>query len=120
MLEKVAASVVASGKRLGGWSLSQVNMEELQRQDSPPQSPSPGPKPDNYGEAAGKLAEAFLKTDLGKKITDALSNDKLFKGSEDPGAKIAALAVVGAEAVAAVAEATRVLLDSLVVRGSTG
>jgi hypothetical protein len=98
-----AASVVASGKRLGGWSLSQVNMEELQRQDSPPQSPSPGPKPDNYGEAAGKLAEAFLKTDLGKKITAAVSNDKLFKGSEDPGAKIAALAVVGAEAVAAVA-----------------
>ena len=92
-----AASVVSSGDRLGGWSLSRVNFGELQRQPSPT-----SPQPNNYGEAAGKLAEAFLKTDAGKKIADAVSGS-VGKIGDDPAAAIATTAVVGADAVGAIA-----------------
>jgi hypothetical protein len=86
------ADAVSSDRRMTSWSLSKVNFAKVQRQ-TPNQ---PAPAPNNYQEAAGKLAETFLQTDIGKKLIDPLA-----KAGEDfigtlPGKIIAGSAAVGA------------------------
>jgi hypothetical protein len=64
--------------------------------------PTPGtaPAPNNYGAAAAKLAEAFAKTEYGKKLIDALLNEPLVKDAESflstlPGKIVAGSAAAG-------------------------
>ena len=99
--DRVAEAVLTDRPALS-WSLSKVNLRKVQRQAAP-MTPGnqPSPDPNNYKEAADKLAEAFLKTDIGKKLTDAAANDPLVKGAEDfvgtlPGKIIAGAAAAGA------------------------
>lgn len=93
-----AADLVMSGRHVPAWSISKVSVGNIQRQTSGDQ---PSPKPNNYDEAAKKLGEAFLQTDVGKKLTDAAKQDPLVKGAEGfidtlPGKIIAGAAAVGA------------------------
>jgi len=107
------ADHVTSGGHIGSWSLSKVDLTSanpVQRDtntandakaNDPHASPSPGPKPDNYDEAAKKIGEALLKTEPVKKIIDAIKNDPLVKGAETfidtlPGKVIAGAAAVSA------------------------
>jgi hypothetical protein len=92
------AEAVMSGRRTPAWSISKVRLGKVQRQTPGDQ---PAPKPNNYDEAAKKLGEAFLKTDVGKNLTDAAKQDPLVKGAEGfmdtlPGKIIAGTAAVGA------------------------
>jgi hypothetical protein len=106
--ERVAEKVSRGGK-IGrtstitptAWSFSKVDVSRVQR-DTPVQSPiqGTGPKPNNYDEALKKVAEAFLKTDLGKQITDAAQKDPVVKGVEGfvdtlPGKFVAGAAATG-------------------------
>ena len=66
---------------------------------TPPRSSTP--QPNNYKEGAEKLGEAFLKTDVGKKLQDAATQDPLVKGASDfigtlPGKIMAGAAATGA------------------------
>lgn len=95
--DRVAEAVIG-GRRAPAWSISKVKLGAAQRQTLGDQ---PAPKPNNYDEAAKKLGEAFLKTDVGKKLTDAAKQDPLVKGAEGfidtlPGKIIAGAAAVGA------------------------
>ena len=101
------AETVSNGGKLGSdhgnsWSFSKLDIGYVQRDSTgaPPAPPAPAPKPNNYDEAAAKLGEAFLKTDLGKQITDAAQKDPLVKGAEDfvgtlPGKIVAGAAAAG-------------------------
>jgi hypothetical protein len=87
-----------NGSRAPAWSISKVRLGNVLRQTPGDQ---PAPKPNNYDEAAKKLGEAFLKTGVGKKLTDAAKQDPLVKGAEGfidtlPGKIIAGTAAVGA------------------------
>ncbi|MGH9652075.1 MAG: DUF4157 domain-containing protein, partial [Bryobacteraceae bacterium] len=122
--DRVAAAVM-SGRRTPSWSISNMKLATVQRQA--PGSGSldrPAPKPNNYDEAAKKIGEAFLKTDAGKKLTDAAKQDALVKGAESfihtlPGKIIAGAAAVGVvSALAAThtplpAEIPEIPLDSI-------
>jgi hypothetical protein len=101
------ADTVSKGKGIRGWTLSHLEMGRIQRDSTgaPAPAPSTAPKPNNYDEAAAKLAEAFLKTEIGKKLTDAIKNDPLVKGATRlaesfidtlPGKIIAGAAATGA------------------------
>lgn len=92
------ADAVMSGRRTPSWSISKMTLGTVQRQSPGDQ---PAPKPNNYDEAAKKLGEAFLKTDVGKKLTDAAKQDALVKSAEGfvdtlPGKIIAGAVAVGA------------------------
>ena len=96
--ERVADEVMSGGGASRHWQISNVGLGNVQRQ---PSGQQPAPKPNNYDEAAKKLGEAFLQTDVGKKLTNAVSHDPLVKGAEDfvgtlPGKIIAGAAAVGA------------------------
>ena len=101
------AEAVSNGGRLSsshtGWSISKLDMSYVQR-DGADTTASAGasvaPKPNNYTEGLGKIGEAFLKTDLGKQITDAAQKDPLVKGAESffdslPGKIVAGAAAAG-------------------------
>src|SRR6187402_889869 len=108
------ADHITSGGNLGSWSLSKVDMSSLSapvqrdsataadvKANDPQSSPSPGPKPDNYDEAAKKIGEALLKTDAVKKIADEAKKQPIVKGAEAfidtlPGKIITGAAAVGA------------------------
>ena len=101
------AETVSKGGRIGNflgsaasWSLSKLNFGGVQRQ--PTGTPPAAPKPNNYDEALGKLAEAFLKTDIGKQITDAVQKDPLVKGAEGFVDTLPGKIVVGAAATGVV------------------
>lgn len=95
------ANAVMTGNRLPDWSVAKVRSGQIQRQaPSPTDQATPAPKPNNYKDAAEKLGEAFLKTDLGKKLKDAASQDPLVKGAESfldtlPGKIVAGAAATG-------------------------
>lgn len=100
--DRVADSVMSGGK-IPQWSFAKIGSGAMRRQTAPAapaNQPAPAPQPNNYTEAAGKLGEAFLATDLGKKLKDAASQDPLVKGTEDflstlPGKIIAGTAAAG-------------------------
>jgi hypothetical protein len=108
--DRVADTVSNGGKvtnLAGGFSLSKLNAsssgEVAQRDPSgaPPPAPGPAPKPNNYDEGLKKIGEAFLKTEAGKQILEAIKKDELVKGAEGfldtlPGKIIAGAAATGA------------------------
>lgn len=98
------AERVAAGDRVPGWTFGSAPISHVLRQGAPDDA-SP-PAPNNYKEAAEKLGEAFLKTDIGKKLKEAAAQDPLVKGAEDflgtlPGKIIAGAAASGAVAAMA-------------------
>ena len=101
----LAAKEVMTGGRIPEWSLAKINGRRIQRQPTPDvpiiQQP-PAPKPNNYGDAAKKLGEAFLKTDVGKKLKDAVSNDPMAKAAESFVATLPGKIITGAAAVGVV------------------
>jgi hypothetical protein len=98
------ASAVTSGERIPQWSIANVGVNQIQRQiaDSTDQQ-SPAPKPNNYKEGAEKLAEAFMQTDTGKKLTRAATEDPLVKAGEDFIASLPGKIITGAAAAGTVA-----------------
>ena len=96
------ADAALTGRRPASISLSTIGIGRVQRQPNPAAPGKlPAPQPNNYSEAAAKLAEAFLKTDVGKKLTDAAKSDPLAKGFQDfigtlPGKIITGAAAAGA------------------------
>ncbi|MGO9618559.1 MAG: DUF4157 domain-containing protein [Bryobacteraceae bacterium] len=99
---------MSAGGKIPAWSLAKVNFGQVQRQtgpSSPTSQPTPAPQPNNYEEGAEKLGEAFLQTDIGKKLEKTVT-DPLVKGAEDfigtlPGKIIAGAAATGAVAAMA-------------------
>ncbi len=99
------ADTVMSGGKIPQWSLAKMGGRPVQRQAAPDAptnqpAPAPAPQPNNYKDATSKLGEAFLQTDLGKKLKDAASQDPLVKGAEDflstlPGKIVAGTAAAG-------------------------
>ncbi|MGB6721670.1 MAG: DUF4157 domain-containing protein, partial [Terracidiphilus sp.] len=105
------ADAVTGGERVPPWSFSKVRAGQVQRQAAPDASASQAgsasqqpaaPQPNNYGDAAGKLGEAFLQTDVGKKLKDAATQDPLVKSAEDFAATLPGKIIVGAAAVGTV------------------
>ena len=99
--DKVAKTVSAGGQ-VRGWSIARLGMGEVQRQPVPGQDSAsqPSPQPDNYKEGAEKIGEAFLKTDVGRKLMQAVTDDPLVKAGESflsslPGKIITGVAAVG-------------------------
>ena len=101
------AAVIASGGRIPAWSIGRVGMSStastVQRDGPDASSPQQYPKPDNYGDAAKKAAEAFMKTDAGKKLEQAAKDDPLVKGASDFVGTLPGKIIVGAAATATVA-----------------
>jgi hypothetical protein len=111
------ADAVVSGSRVPAWSIAKIGMgagtNTIQR-DTPDGSgqPQQTPKPNNYDEAAKKAAEAFMQTDAGKKLLQAVESDPLVKDAKDlvttlPGILITGTAAAGA--VSALAAAHKAL-----------
>jgi hypothetical protein len=100
--DRVAAKV-SRGDRIASWSLSKLSESHVQRQDSGALVKDERPKPqsEEYKEAASKLGDAFLKTDLGKKLENAAkqAGDEFI--SSLPGKVIAGAAASGAVAALA-------------------
>ncbi|HEX4004732.1 MAG TPA: DUF4157 domain-containing protein [Acidobacteriaceae bacterium] len=101
--DRVADRVSAGGK-VPAWSFSRVSSAHVQR-DTPATDPNaqPSPQPNNYKEGAEKLGEAFLKTDVGKKLQDAASQDPLVKGASDFVGTLPGKIIAGAAGTAVVA-----------------
>ncbi len=100
-----AADAVSRGERIPQWSFGKVVPGQVQRQSTPDSSTTQQPtdvQPNNYKDAAAKLGEAFLQTDIGKNLKDAVSQDPLVKGAEDFLDTLPGKMVVGAAATAAV------------------
>lgn len=76
-----AADAVVSGRGLpsSGMSLSRIPVTQVQREEKPKSDE------DKYKEAAQKLGEAFLETEVGKKIKEQAANDPLVKGAKEAG-----------------------------------
>ena len=98
------AGTVASGGRIPSWSIGRVGMGSVQR-DGPDGSNAQqqAPKPNNYDDAAKKAAEAFMKTDIGKKLEQAAKDDPLVKGAADFVGTLPGKIIVGAAATGTVA-----------------
>jgi hypothetical protein len=104
------AETVSNGGKVGGsaseWSISKLNIGHIQRDSTgipdPSQPQDPAPKPNNYEEGLGKLGEAFLKTDLGKQITDAAKKQPIVKGAEDFADTLPGKIIIGAAAATTV------------------
>jgi hypothetical protein len=84
------------------WSFSKLDLNHVQRDGDKPAVQGPGPKPNNYDEALAKIGEAFLKTDLGRQITDAAQKDPVVKGVEGFLDTLPGKIVVGAAATGVV------------------
>lgn len=76
------ASAVTGGQTVSrsGLSLSHIPITQVQRDNGKPKS-----EEEKYKEAAQKLGEAFLETDLGKKLKEQVENDPLVKGAKEAG-----------------------------------
>ncbi|MBV9156957.1 MAG: DUF4157 domain-containing protein [Acidobacteriaceae bacterium] len=97
------ADEVMRGDRVRPFSIGQLGSAGVQRQGAPTNQQAGQPQPNNYSEGLKKLAEAFLETDLGKKLKDAVTNDPLVKGATDFFASLPGKVVAGAAATGAVA-----------------
>ena len=108
--ERVAETVSRGGKispstsiTETAWSFSRMDVNRVQRDGGDkPAVQGPGPKPNNYDEALKKIGEAFLKTDVGRQITDAAEKDPVVKGVEGFVDTLAGKIVVGAAATGVV------------------
>jgi hypothetical protein len=96
--DRVAATVLGGG-RIPAWSISKMGIGPIRRQPTP----QTVPPPNNYAEAGSKLAEAFLQTDIGKQLTQTLSEDPLAKAAEGFVSTLPGKVVAGAAATGAVA-----------------
>jgi hypothetical protein len=106
------ADHVAKGANMPEWSFARADAGRIQRQPSPDPAnqgasqegvaDQQAPQPNNYKDAAGKLTEAFLQTDVGKKLKDTVTKDPLVKDAEDFVGTLPGKIVVGAAAAAAV------------------
>ena len=102
------ADTVMSGGRVPSWSIAKVGMGggtgTVQR-DTPDGSnqQQQAPKPNNYGDAAKKAAEAFMKTDAGKKLLQAVESDPLVKSAKDLATTLPGIVIIGTAATGAVA-----------------
>lgn len=78
-----AANAVVSGRGLSspGLSLSRIPVTQVQREDGA----KPKSDEDKYKEAAQKLGEAFLETEVGKKLKEQAEHDPLVKGANEAG-----------------------------------
>lgn len=100
-----AANAVASGRGLSnsGLSLSRIPVTQVQREEGG----KPKSEEDKYKEAAQKLGEAFLETDVGKKLKEKAEQDPLVKGAKEAGESfigtLPGKIITGAAAVGAVA-----------------
>lgn len=103
-----AADAVIGGRGLSsaGASLSRIPVTAVQREEGE----KPKSEADKYKEAAQKLGEAFLETDVGKKLKTQVENDPLVKGAKEasesfigtlPGKIITGAAATGAVAALA-------------------
>jgi hypothetical protein len=113
--DRVADQVMRGG-RAPEWSFAKVRpgpplrTGPLQRDPAPDPASQDGaakqqqaaPNPNNYGDAAGKLGQAFLLTDVGKKLRDAVAQDPLVKGAESFASTLPGKIIVDAAATAAV------------------
>ncbi|WP_058187123.1 eCIS core domain-containing protein [Terracidiphilus gabretensis] len=102
------AGTVASGGRIPAWSIGRVGMSSsantVQRDGPDGTNPQQqAPAPNNYGDAAKKAAEAFMKTDAGKKLEAAAKDDPLVKGASDFVGTLPGKIIVGAAATGTVA-----------------
>lgn len=101
------AETVTSGARVPTWSLATAGSGGLQRQSVPPEQPAgqqPAPKPDNYGDALSKIAEAFLKTKTGQEMVSHFTDDDpLAKSATEFVKTPGGIAVTGAAAAGAIA-----------------
>ena len=99
--DRVANSVM-NDHSISGWSISKINLGQVQRQTPPTGAPdpqTPAPKSNNYEEGAEKLGEAFLQTPAGKNLLSAISDDPLAKALSG----LAGKAIVGTAAISTVA-----------------
>lgn len=78
-----AANAVVSGRRLSnpGLSLSRIPVTQVQREDGE----KPKSEEEKVKEAAQKIGEAFLETEVGKKLKEQAKNDPLVKGAKEAG-----------------------------------
>ncbi len=102
-----AAATITSGGRVPSWSIGRIGMgssrNTVQRDGPDGTAPQqPDPKPNNYGDAAKKAAEAFAKTDTGKKLEAAAKDDPLVKGASDFVGTLPGKIIVGAAAAGTV------------------
>lgn len=76
-----AADAVLSGRSLSGpgLSLSRIPVAQVQREEKPKSDE------EKYLEAAQKIGEAFLETEVGKKLKEQAENDPLVKGVKEAG-----------------------------------
>jgi pyrrolidone-carboxylate peptidase len=97
------ADAVTSGRSASrpGVSLSRVPVTRVQRDNGKPKS-----EEEKYKEAAKKLGEAFLATDIGKKLREKVEQDPLVKGAKEAGESfigtLPGKVITGAAAVGAV------------------
>jgi hypothetical protein len=98
-----AAADVVQGRSVPRTALSNARKGLVQRQDCAELVKDERPKTeaDKYKEAGSKLADAFLETDLGKKLKQAALDTPLVKGAIDfvatlPGKIVAGTAAAGA------------------------
>jgi hypothetical protein len=109
------ADTVAGGGRIAQWSLSSSGAGLIQRDPNtaaamPTQAsirmigdPQDPPAPNNYGDAAGKLAEALKETPAGKAVIRYLTDQPIVKDAKDFVETPAGIAVVGSTAIATIA-----------------
>lgn len=78
-----AANAVVNGRGLSnsGLSLSRIPVTQVQREEGE----KPKSEEDKYKEAAKKLGEAFLETEVGKKLKEKAEQDPLVKGAKEAG-----------------------------------
>jgi hypothetical protein len=113
------ADGVTNGGRMPEWSFAKTGAQRIQRQPAGDPTSQGGasqgganqagsmdqqqaPQQNNYKEAAGKLAEAFLQTDVGKKLKDAATSQPLVKDAEAFVGTLPGKIIAGAAATAAV------------------
>lgn len=100
-----AAAAVTGGYRLAGsgLSLSRIPVHQVQRDGDE----KPKTEEEKYKDAAKKIGEAFLETDVGKKLKESVENDPLVKGVKEAGESfigtLPGKVITGAAAVGAVA-----------------
>lgn len=99
-----AAAAVINGQRFvgSGLSLSRIPIARVQRDNGKPKK-----EEEKYKEAAQKLGEAFLETDVGKKLKEKVEQGPLVKGAKEAGESfigtLPGKVITGAAAVGAVA-----------------
>ncbi|HEY0760122.1 MAG TPA: DUF4157 domain-containing protein [Acidisarcina sp.] len=96
------ADRVAGGGHIGGWSVAKLDMSQAQGEVQRQAAPAPPSTADKLTAGAGKLAEAFLQTDIGKKLLEMLKGDPLVKGAEDFVSTLPGKIITGAAAAGAV------------------